>query len=330
MRIYRVIASVVLALALGGCSSISPVVTGEPIQSATPPPTVYPTAAVALQTYVAPTGFSLEYPADWRTVNFQEITRTGGSIHAILANYPISGCGGPADINCVLAAPVPPGGIQLHIGSNRGLDSVFDPSMQWTETIDKMPANLTFGPGYTGVDELRSWVIARPDEVHASVSVEGVLRGPGLPALEAKFDAAARSIRFASHPPQLDPAKAATALSTGLESFVQRNDAAAFYACFPRTPGDHRVTLEAWWAEVLSPPVPVTCTTALEATAVNLWRIALSVSWDAGADHAAGVWRQNIYVDAKGTYVGDDQLTPSVAPVKGFDQPPASSPSPGG
>jgi hypothetical protein len=172
-----------------------------------------------------------------------------------------------------------------------------------------------------------------PGSINRVVGLSAALRGPGLAELEAKLDAMARSIRFATHPPPLDPARAPDALRAGLDfvdADAQTNNDTKFYSCFPRRPGSRHVTLDRFWGAVLDPPVPVVCTSAIEPTTVNLWRIMLSVEWDAGANHAAGTWREELYFDAKGVRIGDVQLTPSVAPVHGFDPTPAPAPSSSG
>ncbi len=167
-----------------------------------------------------------------------------------------------------------------------------------------------------------------PDAVQQLVGISAVVRAPGVSALDAQVDALARSIRFTSHAPPLVPAEAGKVLRTivdYIDQDTQKSNQSTFYACFPRSPGERKVTIDRWWGEVLAGPTAVTCASAIEATDVALWRVSLSITWDAGSGYAAGEWREAIYADAAGTWIGQEELTDGGAPKAGLGPTPSPS-----
>jgi len=297
--------------------TISPVASPTPTLSATPSSTPIPLSTAGLATYRAP-GFTFSYPSDWQTLDVIDVVILGGSgATAMLANFPLSGC--PAlDINCLLALKVPPGGVLMSVGAANHLETIFDPGEHWTATIDRMPARVMSRPGYVGIDELRDWLVAEPSGIHGELVVEAALRGPGLSALDAEVDGLARSIRFDLHPPSLDPAAAAVALARGV-TYLDRPGNIGLptpVGCFPRAQGERRVTVRTWSGIALPAAMLVTCTSRIEATTVDLWRVSLSVRWAAGGGRAAGEWREAVYFDGQGTWIGVEQLTPNATPLR--------------
>lgn len=319
-----------VVLFLAACSvSVPP---SAQMASPSPPvsgvPTPIPLSTAGLATYPAPAGFVFSYPADWRALDVTYFLTLGfGSPLVFLSNFPIDGCGTPADLNCLNASTVPLGGVLVNVGGASGTGSIFDPSAPWTTTIDGMPARSSSRPGYPGVDELRDWVVAAPDNIRSTVVIEATIRGPSVPALDAQVDALAQSIRFTTHPAPLIAASSETVLRTivdYLDRDAQKNNQAAFYNCFPRRVAVHVATITKWWGEVLAGPTIVTCTSAIEPTDVSLWRITLSIRWASGPGYDAGEWREAVYADAGGTWIGQEELTYNIAPVAEFG--PTASP----
>jgi hypothetical protein len=293
--------SLVVALVLAACSVSVPPSTqiASPSASVSVVPTPIPISTAGLAKYPAPAGFVFNYPADWRAL----------------------------DVTCLNASRVPLGGVLVNIAAVSGSDSIFDPSTPWITTIDGMPARSSSRPGYPGVDELRDWVVAAPGSIRRTVVIEATIRGPSVPALDAQVDALAESIRFTTHPTALIAASSETVLRTivdYLDRDARKDSQAAFYGCFPRRVGVRLATITKWWGEVLAGPTVVTCTSAIEPTDVSLWRITLSIRWAAGPGYDAGEWREAIYADAGGTWIGQEELTYNIAPVAGFG--PTTSP----
>jgi hypothetical protein len=327
MRLVRLTPVVVFALAacVAPVPSVSPVVSPTPTTSPTPTVTPIPASIAGLALYRAP-GFTFTYPADWHTVDVTDVVTLGGSSSfAVLANYPLTGC--PAlDINCLFALKVPQGGLLVSVGGAHNFASIFDPSEHWSETIDAMPARTTSQPGYLGIDENRAWIVAQPGGIWGQLGVEASIRGPGLAALDAELDALARSIRFEVHPTPLAPSAAGEALAAGVR-YVDKlgtGDLPVPYTCFPITGGERQLRLRTWWGIALRTAVSVTCATAIEATSVDLWRVSLSVRWAAGPHRVAGVWREDVYFDAHGVWIGRVLLTPNASPLNAV----APSPNP--
>lgn len=318
MRLVPLTAFVVLGLAACAAPvpSSAPVASSKPTPEATATPISSPTAG--LTRYRAP-GFTFTYPADWYTVDVTQVLTLGfSSPIAVLANYPLTGC--PAlDINCLFALNVPQGGVLVSVatGTHSDSSSIFDPNRHWTDTIDRMPARTMWRPGFLGIDEVRDWIVARPGGIWGELVVEGSIRGPGAATRDAELAALARSIRFDVHPAPLDSAAAGAALATAVTSLDKADDPQlpTPAGCFPRSPGARSMRVSTWWGIALPKAVPVTCSSAIEATPVDRWRVTLSVRWEAANGRAGGVWRENSYYDANGAWIGVEQLTPNASPA---------------
>ncbi|MEO7664653.1 MAG: hypothetical protein ABIV26_05950 [Candidatus Limnocylindrales bacterium] len=180
----------------------------------------------------------------------------------------------------------------------------------WTELIDGSPAKLVVSPTSVtaGAGEVRTWILYQPGVSFAVWYVQLVLDGPDVESLRAPADEIARSVRFDVHPPALEVATRDTLLAKAIDDLdreTRRSQGTDIYGCFPRAPGSRDVRIDQRLVDHgaggrLPEPVPVTCTTAIEATPLGLWRATLVVSWQAGDGYAAGQWGWELRFDGAG------------------------------
>ena len=164
----------------------------------------------------------------------------------------------------------------------------------WTQLIDGMPAKLVVETTsiVPGAEEVRTWGVYSPEASTGLWYVRATLRGPDLEALRVEADTVARSLRFdAELPPPLDEARRDEALARGIDAIDRefrefRNS--DIFGCFPRAPGAQDALLTSGPDGPLVTPVPVTCRSEIEATALRLWQVTLTVAWEAGEGYDAG------------------------------------------
>lgn len=164
----------------------------------------------------------------------------------------------------------------------------------WTQLIDGMPAKLVVETTsiVPGAEEVRTWGVYPPEAFTGLWYVRATLRGPDLEALRVEADTVAQSLRFdANLPPPLDDARRDEALARGIDTIDRefrefRNS--DMFGCFPRAPGAQDALLTSGPDGPLVTPVPVTCGSEIEATALRLWQVTLTVAWEAGEGYDAG------------------------------------------
>lgn len=190
----------------------------------------------------------------------------------------------------------------------------------WTETVDGMPARLVVLESSVTpeAEEVRTWQVQSPD-MGLIWFVQSVIRGPDLDELRAQADAVARSLRFNHHPLPLDEATRDAGLARAIDAIDRETRlwrGSALFGCFPRTPGAAEATIDDLLHEYgpdgrLSEPVPVTCTTGVDRTPLEIWQATLVVSWEAGDGYGAGTWGWFTMFDANGAPAGSQgQLFP--------------------
>lgn len=189
----------------------------------------------------------------------------------------------------------------------------------WTEAIDGMPAKLVVEATsiVPAAEEVRTWGVYPPGGGFTGIwYVRSTLRGPDLEALRTEADTVARSLRFDATSPPLDASRRDEALARTIDALDREtriwrgND---FYGCFPRTPGKREALIDDRLYEhgpdgPLAEPVPVTCTTSVEPTALGLWHATLVVSWDAGDGYPAGEWGWEIFFGPDGAGGASGQM----------------------
>lgn len=186
----------------------------------------------------------------------------------------------------------------------------------WTDTIDGSPAKLIVsqGGGAVGATEVRTWAVFGPSLDTWFIRLH--LRGPDMDALRERADTIARSFAFDLKRPVLDPAVRDEMLARAIDDLDRETRTwrgSDIFGCFPRTPGERPGHLEDRLFEYgpdgpLVEPVPVTCSTSVEATPLNLWVATLVISWDAGDGYPSGQWGWYVQFDMTGPTGSTGQL----------------------
>ena len=223
-------------------------------------------------------GLVLEHPASWTRFHY-DMTSSFSNLVAYLATVPVGDpCTRTANSLSCGSAPyqLAPGTLVVEIlavGGMEQIDLVLMPL-----TIGGMPASFRVEP--SGADGRRLvWEIARSSMNLFRITAD--LRGPGLDVLQADVTSMVEGLEF--NPPVMplpdDPdqlgAEATAALVVALNALRINSPEVA---CFPPVPGAARSAL----VVISGRPgpqeaVPVTCTSRVEASRLQMWKVVLTM-----------------------------------------------------
>jgi len=223
-------------------------------------------------------GLVLEHPASWTRFHY-DMTSSFSNLVAYLATVPVGDpCTRTANSLSCGSAPyqLAPGTLVVEIlavGGMEQIDLVLMPL-----TIGGMPASFRVEP--SGADGRRLvWEIARSSMSLFRITAD--LRGPGLDVLQADVTSMVEGLEF--NPPVMplpdDPdqlgAEATAALVVALNALRINSPEVA---CFPPVPGAARSAL----VVISGRPgpqeaVPVTCTSRVEASRLQMWKVVLTM-----------------------------------------------------
>jgi len=184
-----------------------------------------------------------------------------------------------------------------------------DPGGGARTTVGGLPAiRAVEDRAFAGTIRTITWTLARPGSVDNSYKITAELRGPDLDRLEAQVDAMVASLRY---DPPVVPLPAGPAGEAAMREAVARTLASltteyAGYGVFPTEPGTSRpctVTQEPQGPELLR-ALDATCSTQVETTPLQLWKMTLTISWPATDAHAAGAQVRTIWLAPDGSVVG--------------------------
>jgi hypothetical protein len=244
---------------------------------------------------------ALDYPESWKVKDDLGIT---SDLQLWTGTDPVS-CGAPEsilatvpnDARCGSDYMLAPGQVIVRISKYfvgvplTAIDPndprALEPGQRYV-TVGGMPAIFedVVMPDSTAAESL-DWVLSAPGQPDYRFSVHAEFRNPTADSLRAQVEAVVASIRYTTSVPALDSAAGPALLSTWLDK-VRAADPA--YACFPDVPGTFAaatVTALPFESE-LTKPLPVTCSTTIEPTAIGLWKVTLTESWIAAGDRSAG------------------------------------------
>jgi hypothetical protein len=143
-----------------------------------------------------------------------------------------------------------------------------------------------------------------PDRIDtmATTSLHAAIRGPGEESLIAQVRALFASIHYepAIHPTGKMTAEDAAAATASAMTDLLRNDSA--YDCFPTTPGTSRraIVTRLPTYSPLKKELPVKCSTTIEGTPLELWRMTLTIAWTEAVDRSAGSLTTTVWVNLDG------------------------------
>lgn len=151
------------------------------------------------------------------------------------------------------------------------------------------------------------WKLTMPGSVDNWYEIHAAMRGPDLDPLRAQVEALVASLRYDPSPVPLPTGAAG---ETAMREAVARTLGSlaseyAGYGVFPTEPGTSRqcrVTQEPQGPELLR-ALDATCSTDVEATPLQLWKMTLTISWPATDAQAAGAQVRTTWLAPDGSVV---------------------------
>jgi len=290
-----VILAVVVAAACGAQPGIQPGAVPSPAPSSPP-------AALA---HLVADRIGFDYPAAWtqRTPPPGAAPPFGGL--TFIGTAPSTGgcrSTGPNSSTCGPDFQLTPGSVSVAVYWQDG-PMVIDPFAPVSDPgpgthrvmIDNVPATLTdvhASPFATGAREILL-TLPGPTFTAPPIFVRAETMGPSDDVLGAQVAALLASVHYepALHPTaSMDAAAATTAAAVAVSKLRSDFAGTGGLPCFamPGTPVSSAVLDTVPAGPELLKPLPVTCSTAIEGTAVEVWKFIVAISWTAAADRAAG------------------------------------------
>ena len=174
-----------------------------------------------------------------------------------------------------------------------------DPGSPGNDVIDDMPVRATAATEFGG-EVVEQWSLPEPTSVQQYWLVTAMARGSDETALRAAIRSVVHSIIY--DPPVLRLDGNATAFLAARVAAAKVYQPRTF--CYPEAQNVPSSTVfvvpgqngKAW-------SVPVTCESRIDAMPRQLWRVTLTIRWDATTRWKAGMSQTIDWLDAKGTVV---------------------------
>jgi hypothetical protein len=255
-------------------------------------------------------GLVFDYPAAWHVYHHEMLT-SFSTLVAYLATVPVrSPCkttvkGESGSRTCnVESYDLEPDAIVVrieHWGAPTFNILETDPGGGVRTTVAGLPAIRT------DLGNRMEWKLTMPGFVDNWYEIHADMRGPDLDLLRAQVEALVASLHY--DPPPV-PLPSGPAGETAMREAVARTLASlageyAGYGVFPTDPGTSRscrITQEPQGPELLQ-ALDATCSTDVEATPLQLWRMTLTMSWPATDAHAAGAQVRTTWLAPDGSVV---------------------------
>ncbi len=263
-------------------------------------------------------GIDFDYPREWHVYRTSSVG-SFFSTFAVMGNQSLDGCRtfliGPLDVNCAYRMSLAPGTVRLVVGAG-GMPgySILDhePAGGFTIHVDGLPAIVTeSGPNSADASDVTLlWTFAHPGSVDNIYTLRASLRGPGIEEMRAQLDELIASMHYSTPPQRLPTGVAAVPLleraTARAVNFMDRDardiQNSDVYACLPRQPNSSRTTVITSGPNgPLTSPLSVTCSTRVQATELQLWRLTLEIAWDSGPGFKAGSLVTTVWVSPDGT-----------------------------
>lgn len=258
-------------------------------------------------------GLGFDHPADW-VLRSSDTDMRYTRVIGFLGTAPsTAGCTTSGDTTtCRVDFALEPGTVSIALETVSGPPAVGDPFERAADPepgthvvlVDGMPAVRSDDPTPTndiGLPEMSLMMPAR-DRTFGGTRFRARVQGPGQEVLARQVAAMFDSVHYepALRPTDtMDDATAGAAAARALE-VLTANDRA--FRCFPHEPGTSRtarVRRMPFYSR-LRRPVRVTCTTTIEGTAMELWRMTLTQSWTDGPGRTAGTITTTVWVGLDG------------------------------
>jgi len=308
-------ASVLGVIVLAGCSSApspSPGTTLVPTASPSAPAASVPAVSAALASassslaHYSDNGIAFDYPARWQLQPLNVLLRTG-PVLALLGTAPSQmSCGQSVGPDCSLKWNLQPGSLSVELAAaespprDEPLYAVPVGSGSMHVTIGGLPAIVTTTGFGSGGDAEKSWLITIPGSPDSALAFNATAMDPGADQAMELVDALIASLQYV---PAIEPLPTGSAPDTLLASAMEAMAAHdTSFSCFPTTMGEtaDAVVQQFPGYSMLRKPVPVHCSTAVEETPIDAWRIKLTIAWDAAKDRKPGSLVTYVWVDHNG------------------------------
>ena len=228
-------------------------------------------------------GLVFDYPAAWRPFRYQVVSSFSNLIVYLATVDVPDPCTRTANsIACGQGFQLAPNSIVVTI-SGRGFPgfNILDgqPRGARALVVDGLPAyveQLQPQDRAQGADLSLVWTIARPGSVDNFYTVQADIRGPDVAGQRQEAEALITSLRFdpAVVPLEVSDAAAERAATQALATMTAGDSA---WACFPGTPGARQMRITSFpQGPVLAEPQVATCSTRIEPTRLELWRLTLT------------------------------------------------------
>jgi hypothetical protein len=271
-----------------------------------PSPTAVPPAAPA---HFAESGLAFDYPVTWRRAHFEILSSFTSSIAWLGTVEMHDPCVRTANqISCGTGYSLGPGTLVVEVGtaSFPGFDILDVPHGARPVTIDGLPGYVMDGEpvAETGATASRTWTVPMPGSIDNDYTVTANVRAPNEGALLDLVDGIVRGIRYepAVKPLPSGQAAADAAVASYLAAVLVGADPA--WGCFPPRGSRSMTVTSLPNGPPLERPREATCTTTIEATPMQVWRVTLEMRL---AEHDAnGGWgtRMTVFVGPDGEGVG--------------------------
>jgi hypothetical protein len=294
-RVRLVILAVVVA-ALTGCSA-----SGGPSSATIPTGS---SAATGLSTFQAQ-GLVFDYPTAWREFHYEELS-TMSNLIAYLGTVDVPApcltttVAGGVQTECRDRYQLLPNSLVVAIRSNGNpmFDILDRPAGATLLTVGSLPGyRAVASPGpddTTGAETIVTTTLAVPGSVDNYYTITAAMRGPDLGPLQAQVDAMITSLRYDPPVVPLPSGSGAAAAAAGSALAVLGKDSPA-WACFVPV-GTHQLVIDSLpMGPALAHPQLATCTSVIEATPLQLWRMTLTMRLsepdaNAGSGQTFVVW----------------------------------------
>lgn len=298
-----------LALSAAGCASSagSPVTTnstsGEVSQD------LGGVSASGMRTFNE-SGLLFEYPASWREFRGQSVS-SFSTLIAYLGTVPVdASCSskpsnGGIETQCHEDYQLMPNSLAVAIRANGFPNfTVLDvPAGATSMVIGGLPGYQEVGPSFpgdtSGAETVVTTTIARPGSIDNYYTITASLRGPDFDRLQAAVDALIGSLRFDPPVVPLPAGKDAAAIAGTRALTILRRDTPS-WGCFVAVGSSRMVVDSVPMGPSLTRPQLATCTSTMEATPLQLWRMTMTMRLSEADPSVGSGKRYELWVDADG------------------------------
>jgi len=276
VALARLVALAAVVTALAGCSA-----------NVDRPSTTAPSPAVTGLATFHEQGLVFDYPAAWREFHYQELSSMSSLVAYLGTVDVIAPCvttnvAVGTQTECRDRYQLVPDSLVVTIRSNGspGFNILDRPPGVIPMTVGGLPGyRAVASPApdeLSGAETIFTATVAVPGSVDNFYTITAAIRGPDLDPLQAQVEAMITSLRYDSPvvPLPSGPGAAAAAAATALAALGTESPA---WACFTPS-GSHQVVIGSLpMGPELAHPQLATCTTRIEATPLQLWRMTLSM-----------------------------------------------------